>query len=98
MFCMSCDFHYDCGLNGRYERGCQRGSQPCPEEEKQAKIYEAGWIDRRDLDLAIKKLGETQKGSVSGGDYLWRSWQPSEELRRHWRAIGDKIMREVGRK
>jgi hypothetical protein len=31
---MSCDFHYDYGPNGKYEHGCQRGSQPCPEEEK----------------------------------------------------------------
>jgi hypothetical protein len=95
MFCISCDFHYDAGPNGKYERGCQRGSRPCPEEEKQEKIYEAGWEDRRDFDLAIKKLTETNKGHVSGGDYLYRSWKPSEELLRHWRAMGEEITRSI---
>jgi hypothetical protein len=92
---MSCDLHYDYGPNGKYERGCRRGSQPCPEEEKQEKIYEAGWTDRRDFDIAIKKLSETQKGRVSGADYLHRSWQPSEELRKHWRDLGEKITRGI---
>jgi hypothetical protein len=92
---MDCGFHYDAGPNGRYERGCQRGSRPCPEEEKQEKIYEAGWKDSLDFYRAINKLGETRKGSVSNADYLHRSWQPSEELRKHWRAIGEKITRMV---
>jgi hypothetical protein len=34
-FCMKCDYHYDRGPMGKYERGCRRGSDPCPEMEKQ---------------------------------------------------------------
>jgi hypothetical protein len=35
LFCLKCDYHYDDGPMGKYERGCQRGLNPCPEMERQ---------------------------------------------------------------